>query len=125
MVKHKQIEEHLGHKIRRIRALKGMNQEELAFKIGKTRSLISHLERTGSVNKYTLREIAEALGVEVETIEKSTYDTVFPVQVNKSKELDKKDLCKEVIESQKSEIGYLKQTIDHQWQLLHELARRK
>lgn len=125
MVKHKDSD-HLGQKIRRLRALKGINQEELAFRIGKTRSLISHLERTGSVNKYTLREIAEALGVDVETIENSSYESVFPIVINKApKENDKKEQYKELLEKQKLEIEYLKKTIDHQWQLINDLAKKK
>lgn len=125
MVKQKD-NDHLGQKIRRIRALKGINQEELAFRIGKTRSLISHLERTGSVNKYTLREIAEALGVDVETIENSSYEMVFPIILNKQpKDTEKKDNYKEIIEKQITEIEYLKKTIDNQWQLINELAKKK
>jgi transcriptional regulator with XRE-family HTH domain len=38
-----------------------MTQEELAETLGKTRSLVSFLERTGKVNKYTLQEIAGIL----------------------------------------------------------------
>jgi transcriptional regulator with XRE-family HTH domain len=44
----KKTKDHIGQKIKRIRAFKGMNQEELARAIGKTRSLISHFERTGN-----------------------------------------------------------------------------
>ena len=125
MVKQKDTD-HLGHKIRRLRALKGINQEELAFRIGKTRSLISHLERTGSVNKYTLREIAEALGVDVETIENSTSENIFPAIANKQTDYtEKKEQFTDIIEKQQSEIEYLKKTIDNQWQLLNELAKKK
>ena len=40
-----------------------MSQEDLAKAIGKTRSLISHLETSGNINKYTLQEIATALKI--------------------------------------------------------------
>ena len=48
--------EHLGKKIKKIRAFNGMTQEELALAINKTRSMVSHIERTGEANYYTLKE---------------------------------------------------------------------
>ena len=102
-----------------------MNQEQLAKAIGKTRSLISHMERTGVVNDYTLKDIAAVLNVDVEEIEKG----MIPAEINSSQDPEaimiKKDPSKETISKQKEEISFLKETINHQWQLLHELARKR
>ena len=47
-----------------------MTQEQLAEAIGKTRSLVSYFERTGVINKYTFKEIAEVLHITTEELEK-------------------------------------------------------
>jgi transcriptional regulator with XRE-family HTH domain len=60
---------HLGQKIKRLRAFKGMTQEDLAAALGKTRSLVSYFERTGNINSYTLQEITLILGSNPEEIE--------------------------------------------------------
>ena len=65
----KNEKEHLGNKIKRIRSFKGITQNQLSEMIGKTRSLVSFLERTGVVNKYTLQKIVHALNTTVEEIE--------------------------------------------------------
>ena len=121
----KKVKEHIGNRIKKIRTYKGLNQEDLAKAIGKTRSLISHLERTGNINKYTLQEIADALEVEIEIFEQSTPLGMEHIIGDPEKPLIKKDACKETIEQQKVEIGFLKETINHQWKLLHELAKKK
>ena len=97
-----------------------MNQEDLAKAIGKTRSLISHFERTGNVNKYTLIEIANALDIEVEELEAGIVKSTKNGMEESEKEIVvKADRLKEIIEKQKQEIKSLKTTIDHQWKLLH------
>jgi len=54
---------HIGEKIKRIRAFKRITQEELAAKTNVSRSMISHIERTGKVNHYTLVRILKTLNV--------------------------------------------------------------
>ena len=102
-----------------------MKQEDLAKKIGKTRSMVSYFERTGIINKYTLQEIADALSIDVKKLEQADLNTPDYLMEDAEKEIAKKDKCKEVIEKQKAEIGLLKDTINQQWKLLHELAKRK
>lgn len=60
---------HIGQTIRKLRLLAGLNQVELAEKIGKTRGMVSHIEVSGKVNYYTLKQIAEALGTSASYIE--------------------------------------------------------
>lgn len=48
---------HIGLQIKKIRLFKGLNQDELADKIFKTRALVSYMEQTGKVSKNTLEDI--------------------------------------------------------------------
>ena len=117
--------EHLGQKIKRIRAYKGMKQEDLAAAIGKTRSLISYFERTGNINKYTLIEIAQALEINPTTLEwKENSLPDFALQDNNQNKLQKNN-CEETIQRQKEEILFLKDTINQQWKLLQKLSGKK
>lgn len=118
--------EHLGNKIKRIRAYKGMKQEDLAVAIGKTRSLISYFERTGNINKYTLIEIAQALDIDAETLEMKNDDGALKF-TTEDKDQNKlvKNNCEETIQKQKEEILFLKDTINQQWKLLQKLSNKK
>lgn len=46
----------------------GLNQKDLADRIGKTRPLISYIEQTGIVNENTLNEICKVLRLSVEDL---------------------------------------------------------
>jgi len=112
--------EHLGHKIKRLRAFRGMTQEELASKLGKTRSLVSFFERTGSVNKYTLSEICSILETSPEVLQGDIMnDDGGQPDYNPPK------IDAEIVQQLKEENKFLKETVNNQWQLLHELSKRK
>ena len=113
------VKEHIGQKIKRLRSFRGMTQEDLAAALGKTRSLVSFLERTGNVNKYTLQEIANILNITIEDLESGL--TEVKEQENKGYPKAENPL----IEQLHKEIEFLKETISHQWQLLHELSKSK
>ncbi len=121
---------HIGTRIKRLRAFKGLNQEDLAQAIGKTRSLISHLEKTGNVNRYTLQEIAQALQTTVEELEQLDMEpSGKPVETAKiygkspTKNLQGIGLyAEEMISQQKKEIEFLKETIQNQWKVIHDLT---
>jgi transcriptional regulator with XRE-family HTH domain len=107
-----------------------MTQEDLAKAIGKTRSLVSHFERSGSINKYTLKEIADALGTDVHTLEttgNTNPDFYLGDKEVKINPLDKKGKTdnQQEIKRLKEEIAFLKDTIDHQWKVIHELSGKK
>lgn len=56
----------LGDRIREIRNDQGLNQSELAERVGTSQSTISQLEKGSRNPSYkTLRQVAEALGVSV------------------------------------------------------------
>ena len=119
----KKKKEHIGLRIKKIRAYKGLKQEDLAKSIGKTRSLISHFERTGLINKYTLVEIARALEIDVSILD-SDSEFLNETMEEKTNVLRTKDIFEEIIEKQKIEIKFLKETINHQWSVINELMRK-
>ena len=128
----KKAKEHIGTKVKRVRAYKGMTQEDLAKAIGKTRSLVSHFERSGSINKYTLKEIADALDTDIATLEStgnSVPDFYIGDKESKMNPMDKKSkvVADHQLETKqlKEEIVFLKETINHQWQVIHELSGKK
>jgi transcriptional regulator with XRE-family HTH domain len=111
--------EHLGEKLKKIRVLHGMSQEDLAKAIGKTRSLISHLETSGNVNKYTLQEIATALKTDTSAIENFNFENVHILR-----DLNPKtDFNKDEIQRLKEEIIDLKATIKEQWKVIQNLTK--
>ena len=112
--------EHIGQRIKRLRSYRGMTQDDLAAALGKTRSLVSFLERTGKVNKYTLQEVAQILNVTPEDLEAGdtfrVSDAPMPVSSPPKTEL---------VDQLRQEIGFLKETINHQWDLLKSLSKSK
>ena len=111
--------EHLGEKLKKIRVLHGMSQEDLAKAIGKTRSLISHLETSGNINKYTLQEIAAALKIDTATIENFNFENA-----NTLRDLNPKtDYNKDEIQRLKEEVSELKATIKEQWKIIQNLTK--
>jgi len=68
---------HIGRNISRIRELKGMKQDALAYAIGLSQQTISSIETSETVDKEKLEKIAEALGVTVEAIENFSEEAVF------------------------------------------------
>jgi transcriptional regulator with XRE-family HTH domain len=111
--------EHLGEKLKKIRVLHGMSQEDLAKAIGKTRSLISHLETSGNINKYTLQEIATALKIETTAIENFNYENVNILPDHNPKT----EYNKDEIQRLKEEITDLKATVKEQWKIIQNLTK--
>lgn len=111
----------IGKKIKVLRAKKGLNQQQLADLINKTRTLISHIEVTSKVNFYTLTEIAHALDVPVSyftdkehsenIVEETTAD-----YSNLSEKVEKLtheiELLNEIILNQKELIFQLKEKLN-------------
>ena len=121
----KSKKEHLGVKVKRIRGFRGMTQEQLAEAVGKTRSLISFYERTGNINRYTLMEIANALQISPEELESFNVDGTANIAEASRVSLDRNDLMQHLLDQQRREIEFLKDTIAKQWQLLNELSKSK
>lgn len=70
---------HIGRNISRIRELKNMKQEALAFAIGVSQQTISNIEGSESVDDEKLKAIAEALGIPAEVIRNFSEEAVFNI----------------------------------------------
>jgi translation elongation factor EF-4 len=99
----------------------GLSLEELVKAIWKTRSIISHLETSGNINKYTLQEIATALKVDIATIENFKLDSLSVL--NDKNEND--DYGKNKLQKLKDEIKELKATVKEQWKIIQHLTKGK
>jgi len=115
-------EMHIGEKVKRIRAFRGLTQQDLANAIGKTRSLISHLERTGEASPYTLKEIADVLHVSVGTLQNDPDLNLTIVDEAAHPYVTVPEAEKMIVQMQK-EIHFLKETNARQWQLIFELSK--
>lgn len=70
---------HIGRKICRIRELRGMKQEALAFELGVSQQAVSNMERSPEIEVSLLAQVAEALGVTPESIENFDEEAVFNI----------------------------------------------
>ncbi|WP_428231046.1 helix-turn-helix domain-containing protein [Flavobacterium sp.] len=70
---------HIGRNISRIRELKNMKQEALAFAIGVSQQTISNIEGSESVDDEKLKAIADALGVPADVIKNFSEEAVFNI----------------------------------------------
>ena len=68
---------HIGRKISKIRELRGMKQDTLAFELGISQQTISKIEQSAEVEEEVLEKIAKVLGVTVEGLKHFTEDSVF------------------------------------------------
>lgn len=68
---------HIGRKISRIRELRDMKQETLAFTMGVSQQTISHMENSETIEYTKLLHVAKALGVCVEAITNFSDEAVI------------------------------------------------
>jgi len=88
--------------------------------------MISFLERTGSINKYTLQEISEALDVPVTIFEAEDMLAHLQLHRHVSEDISNrytKDAEEDIITMLNEEIQYLRSTIAKQWDLIFELSK--
>lgn len=112
---------HKGEKIKLIRQLKGLTQEELAQKINKTRSMVSSIEQTGKVNHYTLLSILKVLSISEEDLHAFDGKKI----TNSDSGKNEVALLKEKLENALKEIETLKELVKSQKKLIGVLERRK
>jgi len=67
---------HIGRKISRIRELRGMKQDALAFDLGVSQQTVSKIEKSSTVDADLLAQIAGILGVTTEAIENFSEEAV-------------------------------------------------
>ena len=65
---------HIGRKISRIREIRGIKQDALAFELGVSQQSISKIEQSEEVEESTLEKIAGVLGVSPEAIKNFNED---------------------------------------------------
>ena len=70
---------HIGRNISRIRELKDMKQEALAYALGLSQQTISAIENSETVEEERLIEIAKVLEVSVEAIKNFSEEAVFNI----------------------------------------------
>lgn len=68
---------HIGRNIERIRELKGIKQETLAVALGVSQQTISKMEQSEFVDDDRLKQIANALGVNVDSIKNYNEEAVI------------------------------------------------
>lgn len=73
---------HIGRKISKIRELRGMKQDTLAFELGISQQTISKIEQSAEVEDSTLNKIAVVLGVSPEAIKNFSEEAVFNIMGN-------------------------------------------
>lgn len=105
---------HIGKKIRIIRRLKGLTQEELAQKINKTRALVAHIERTGKISFYTLSSIAEVLNISPDTIKIFNEKNIIASEQTPLYGKSELDILKEKLEGLQKENNIFRELIESQ-----------
>ncbi|SEJ34337.1 DNA-binding transcriptional regulator, XRE-family HTH domain [Dyadobacter koreensis] len=70
---------HIGHKISRIRELRGLKQEALAFELKVSQQTVSKIEQSETLEEQILEQIAQILGVPVEGIKNFSEEAVFNI----------------------------------------------
>lgn len=105
---------HLGLRIQLARIEKGMNQDDLSHAIGKSKALISHIERTGKVKYSTLKLISKALGISIEKLNSqpeseanSQASNIEMLNLTIESLRKENELLKELLENQKRIISLM------------------
>ncbi|SDE62401.1 Helix-turn-helix domain-containing protein [Dyadobacter soli] len=68
---------HVGQKIARIRELRGLKQESLAYELKVSQQTVSKIEQSEMVDEELLEQISKVLGVSAEGIKNFNEDAVF------------------------------------------------
>lgn len=73
---------HIGHKIGRIRELRGLKQEFVAHELNVSQQTISKIEQSETVDEQILEQIASILGVSSEGIKNFSEEAIFNIISN-------------------------------------------
>ncbi|HET6991358.1 MAG TPA: helix-turn-helix domain-containing protein [Bacteroidia bacterium] len=100
------------------RQLRGLTQEQLADKIGKTRPLVSQIEVNGKVNAYTLQKICDVLELDIEQFD---GETAFEMAGTFTK---KKASQKKATEDNSGELEALRELVKIQKEMIDVLRKK-
>ncbi len=114
---------HSGKKIKLLRNLKNISQEQLGEKINKTRALVSHIEQSGKVNHYTLTSILKVLNISHTEFESFTGEDVLKGAFTNS--IAEIKLLLDKIEYLQKENDLLKNLVDSQKKLIEALGEKR
>lgn len=70
---------HLGRKISRLRELRGIKQEAMAFELGVSQQTVSRMEASETVDNDMLEKVAKALGLPLEAIHNFDEEQVINI----------------------------------------------
>lgn len=73
------MKNHIGRKISRIRELRGLKQEAVAFELGVSQQTVSNMEKSASIEAELLEQVANILGVTPQAIENFSEEAVFSI----------------------------------------------
>jgi len=68
---------HIGRNIGRIRELRGIKQDALAFDLGISQQAVSNMEKSESVEDSRLEEVAKVFGVSVEALKNFSEENMI------------------------------------------------
>lgn len=74
--------QHIGRKISRLRELRGIKQEALAFELGVSQQTVSRMESSEHVDDETLEKVGKVLGISAEAIKGFSEEAVFNIIAN-------------------------------------------
>lgn len=115
---------HVGKKIKLLRVIRGMSQEELGEKVNRTRALISHIELTGKVHAFTLKSILKALDTTEEEFE--TFDDNLRTKSVPYTEFETKlTALEERLINYQKENNVLRDLVESQKQMIEILRKKK
>ena len=119
---------HTGQKIRLLRRLREMSQEELADKINKTRALVSHIEQSGKVNHYTLLAILKTFKISEDDLEQFKGNNLSQVAEPDGQKAYNKNamaaLKKQLLDCQK-ENKILNELVESQKRVIAMMGKKK
>jgi transcriptional regulator with XRE-family HTH domain len=116
---------HTGKKIKLLRNLKGITQDQLAEKIGRTRALVSHIEQTGKANYDTLMLIINCFNLTMQEFEEFDQSQL---KINKIKEYKTSEQnikqLQERLENYQKENKILKELVESQKEMIVILKKK-
>lgn len=129
---------HIGRKISRVRELRGMKQEALAFELGVSQQTVSSMEGKETIESSLLKQVAEILGVTPEAIENFSEEAVInffnnfndnscnngaiyaygctfnPVEKLFEAFEENKKLYERLLQAERDKVAYLEKLLDHE-----------
>jgi transcriptional regulator with XRE-family HTH domain len=110
---------HIGEKIKLIRKLQGLTQDQIAEKIHRTRNLVTQIEKTGEGHPNTIANICKALKIKPDQLESFDEKSIRQFIAGKTepdvKEVEslkrELELLKDLVKSKQDQINMLQEEL--------------